>query len=84
MKLENELHIEDPRHHSSRHVEALRRLLASGARAELDPKRTDFYEVASDSEVYYVHISPASGTITLLATWEAGSVPSEEPAGVEA
>jgi len=84
MRLENEFHIEDPRRHSSAHVETLRRLLASGACVEPDPKRPDFYEVASDSDVYYVHISPVSGTITLLAMWEADSVRNEEPAGVEA
>ncbi|HXT86764.1 MAG TPA: hypothetical protein VN745_07060 [Verrucomicrobiae bacterium] len=78
MKLENELLIEDPRNHSRECVETLRRLLAGGARVEADPKRSDFYEVESGSDVYYIHISPVSGKILLLATWAKESAPSEE------
>lgn len=78
MKLENELLIEDPRHHSPERVETLRRLLAGGARVEADPKRSDFYEVESGSDVYYIHISPVSGKILLLATWAKEPVHGEE------
>lgn len=69
MKLEHELQIEDPRKHSRECVDTLRRLLAGGARVEADPKRCDFYEVESKSEVYYIHVSPSTGKILLLARW---------------
>src|SRR5579864_4174448 len=62
MKLEHEVNIENPRHHSPERVETLRRLLAGGARVECDPKRPDFYEVESGSDIYYIHISPVTGT----------------------
>lgn len=78
MKLEHELNIEDPRHHSPERVETLRQLLAGGARVEADPKRADFFEVESGSDVYYIHISPISGKIVLLAAWPKDSVPGEE------
>lgn len=84
MKLENELLIEDPRHHSNECVETLRRLLAGGARVEADPKRSDFYEVESGSDVYYIHISPVSGKILLLATWAKEPVHSEEVGAFQA
>ncbi|HEV2299458.1 MAG TPA: hypothetical protein VGR72_13200 [Candidatus Acidoferrales bacterium] len=69
MKIEDELHIENPRNHSTESVETLRQLLAGGARVEADPKRPDFYEVESHSDVYYIHISPITGKILLLAAW---------------
>lgn len=78
MKLDHELNIEDPRHHSRERVETLRQLLAGGARVEADPKRSDFFEVESGSDVYYIHISPISGKILLLAAWSKDSVPGEE------
>ncbi len=78
MKLDRELNIEDPRHHSQERVETLRQLLAGGARVEADPKRSDFYEVESGSEVYYIHISPITGKIVLLAAWPKDGVTEEE------
>ena len=78
MKLEHELNIEDPRHHSPERIETLRRLLAGGARVEADPKRSDFFEVESGSDVYYIHISPINGKIVLLAAWPKDSVPGED------
>lgn len=78
MRLEHELNIEDPRHHSQERVETLRQLLAGGARVEADPKRPDFFEVESGSDVYYIHISPITGKIVLLAAWQKDSVTEEE------
>jgi hypothetical protein len=78
MRFEQATHIEDPRHHSQERVEILRQLLAGGARVEPDPKRPDFYEVESGSEIYYIHISPISGKILLLAAWPKEGVPGDE------
>jgi type II secretory pathway predicted ATPase ExeA len=69
MKLEEELKIENPRNHSAESVEVLRQLLAGGVRVAPDPKRPDFYEVESRNDVYYIHVSPVSGKILLLAAW---------------
>ena len=84
MKLENELLLEDPRNHSPECVETLRRLLAGGARVEADPNRLDFYEGESGSDVYYIHISPVSGKILLLATWAKEPVHGEEVGAFQA
>ncbi len=78
MRFDHEVNIENPRHHSEERVENLRRLLAGGARVECDPKRPDFYEVESGSDVYYIHISPVTGNILLLAAWPKDGVPDEE------
>jgi len=70
--------IEDLGNHPTQTVVALRSLLAGGASAIADPKRTGFYEVESDSVVYYIHVSPATGKILLLATWQNEAVSTVE------
>ncbi len=69
MHLRKEQEIEDPRNHSRETIETLRALLAGGARVLADPKRPNFYELEHGSEVFYIHLSPVSGNILLLATW---------------
>jgi hypothetical protein len=71
MQLEHERNIEDLGKHTTESVDRLRQLLAGGAQVYPDPKRPDFYEVESGSDVYYIHISPVTGKIFLLATWKA-------------
>jgi hypothetical protein len=61
--------IEDPRGHSSEVVERLRQALASGAPAVPEARRPGFFEVRADEHVFYIHISPVTQRITLLATW---------------
>jgi hypothetical protein len=61
--------IKDLRHHSPETLETLRGLLAGGADVRPDPKRLHFYELEGDTHVFYIYISPADGTVELLATW---------------
>ena len=64
-----DLRIEDPRGHSPETVERLRQALASGAPGTPDARRPGFFELQLDDRVFYIHISPATRVITLLATW---------------
>jgi hypothetical protein len=34
-----------------------------------DPHRQGFFEVQNGTSVYYIHLSPVSGKVMLLATW---------------
>jgi hypothetical protein len=61
--------IEDPRGHSPEIVGRLRQSLASGAPAIPEARRPGFFEVHADDHVFYIHISPVTQRITLLATW---------------
>jgi hypothetical protein len=61
--------IEDPRGHSPEIVERLRQALASGVPAIPEARRPGFFEVHADEHVFYIHISPVTQRITLLATW---------------
>jgi hypothetical protein len=64
------LWIEDLGNHSAAAVIDLAILLAGTVNVTPDLKRKGFYEVEDGSTVYYIHVSPASGTIFFLATWE--------------
>ena len=75
--MERDVQIEDLRNHSTEMVMTLRNLLASGAGATPDPKRAGFYELESDSLVYYIHVTPSTGKILLLATWPTESALAE-------
>jgi len=73
--LSSKAQIEDLGNHPRETVAALRSLLTGGASTIADPKRRGFYEVESDSVVYYIHVSPVTGKVLLLATWQNETVP---------
>jgi hypothetical protein len=69
IRWKNDVTIEDLRNHSSNVVSSLREVLAEGAYMTPDAKRPGFYEIESDTHVYYVHIQETTGKVMLLATW---------------
>ncbi len=73
--LSGKAQIEDLGNHPTETVDALRSLLTGGASTIADPKRSGFYEVESDSLVYYIHVSTATGKVLLLATWQNDPIP---------
>lgn len=70
--------IENLNHHAEAIVQRLASLLQYGAFAEPDPRRKGFYDVSDGTRVFFIHISPVSGKVLLLASWE--SVPAARPA----
>jgi hypothetical protein len=72
------LTIEDLGNHSAGTVIGLGILLAGTVNVTPDSKRKNSYEVEGGSTVYYVHVSPVSGTIFFLAAWEKPTAPREE------
>jgi len=69
LKIAAEPKIEDPRGHSPLIVERLRQALASGSPAVPEARRPGFFEIHAEDQVFYIHISPVTQGITLLATW---------------
>ncbi len=69
LRLNHQPEIEDLRNHSAETVAKLRQLLAAGVPAVPDPHRNSFFEVENGMRVFYIHISPVSGKVMLLATW---------------
>jgi hypothetical protein len=73
MRWGRDMQIEDLREHPTELIVQLRELLASGTQAIPDPKHPELYEIKSDAQVFYVHISPVTGKVLLVATWPAES-----------
>lgn len=71
--------IEDTGKHSTEILAKLQRLLSLGPQLVPDPKRENFYEVAGEPCIYYIHVSPISGKVSLLAVW--GSRPGIDCSG---
>jgi hypothetical protein len=61
--------IENPREYEGVAVESLRQVLEMGGPVQNDPHRENFYEVEGHNETYYIHVSPVSGNVVLLAKW---------------
>jgi hypothetical protein len=60
---------ENPRGYTPDTIEGLRRLLLSGGNSRQDPRREHFYELEGNRETFFIHISPITGNIMLLAKW---------------
>jgi hypothetical protein len=61
--------IENPREYEVHAVEDLRDLLLAGSQAQPDPHRENFYQIEHDKNAYYIHVSPITGNVILLAKW---------------
>jgi hypothetical protein len=61
--------IEDPRNYGPEVVNELRNLLIVGGSAQRDPRRENFYVLENGENSFYIHISPVSGDVMLLARW---------------
>ena len=66
--------IRDLGSHTAATVTTLALLLAGTVDVRPDPKRKDFYKVVDGSQVYYIHVSPVTGIIYLLAVWQSAVV----------
>ena len=69
MTVSNHFEVKDLRNHSPETLQTLRGLVASGTGMRPDLKRPYFYELESDTCVFYVYVSPVDGSVELLATW---------------
>ncbi len=69
IQIKAEARIENPRKYDFGAVEHLRHLLAAGSAAQRDPQRENFYDIEGHGEAYYIHVSPISGNVVLLAKW---------------
>jgi hypothetical protein len=69
IQIKEGVRIENPREYELGAVESLRLLLEMGSPTQSDPRRENFYEVEGNSETYYIHVSPVSGNVVLLAKW---------------
>lgn len=69
IKFNQGVKVENPRAYEAGTVKHLQYLLEVGSPIERDPRRENFYDVDAGSEIYYIHVSPVSGNVILLARW---------------
>lgn len=70
LKVKNIPEVENLGHVPSEVAGRLRALLANGVEAQPDARRKGFYEVDGGTHTYWIHISPVSGRLMLMAAWE--------------
>lgn len=64
-----QVQIENPRKYDAAVLDELRLLLQQGGNAVRDPRRKTCYEIVGPEGTFYVHVSPVSGNIVLIARW---------------
>ena len=69
LQMKEESKIENPRSYATPAVEGLRDLLTVGSQVQPDPNRDHFYQLEDDKNSYYIHVSPITGNVILLAKW---------------
>lgn len=69
LRMRNRSRIDNPRKYAASAVADLRNVLLAGGRARRDPRRENLYELEGENDTYYIHISPITGHVTLLAKW---------------
>ena len=50
-------------------IKELEELLLSGGSALPDPRRKDFYDLENLGRTFFIHISPKTAKVILIATW---------------
>jgi hypothetical protein len=66
--------IDNIHHYPQNIVERLATLLTEGAVAAADTRRKGFYDVTDGDRAFFIHISPVSGKVFLLASWQVQQV----------
>jgi hypothetical protein len=69
LRITGEFGIENPRNYPATLVSELRESLNHGVSEHPDPERENFYDVCVENRVFFIYISPSSGSVTLLAAW---------------
>lgn len=69
LRLNAATQVDNQRNYPAEIVERLRVLLINGATAYADIHREYFFDVVDGPRVYFIHISPATHNVILLATW---------------
>jgi len=80
LRLNSAATIENLRNYPSEIVEKLKKALTRGAIAYADIHRENFYDVVDGPRVYFIHVSPLTNKVMLLATWLTESKLEKKPA----
>ena len=69
LRMEQDPTIDNLQHYPAEVVDQLRKLLVEGVSARQDPRRKNFYDVEHADRAFFIHHSPLTGKVILLAMW---------------
>jgi hypothetical protein len=70
MPTKEKIRIENARFYSAGIVDRLQTALSNGTELHADQARRNFFDLEIEGRVYFIYVAPASGNVTLIATWE--------------
>jgi hypothetical protein len=69
LRIEHLSGVDNVRNYPFEIIHELEHLLRTGAPVVPDPRRKGFYDLKSHERIFFIHISPVTGRVLLLATW---------------
>jgi hypothetical protein len=69
LRIEQDPKIDNLQNYSAEIVDQLRKLLVEGVSARQDSRRRNFYDVEHADRAFFIHLSPLTGKVILLAMW---------------
>jgi hypothetical protein len=70
LRVEQDPTIDNLQNYPAEVVDQLRKLLVEGVSARQDPRRRNFYDVEGADRAFFIHLSPLTGKVILLAMWQ--------------
>ena len=69
LRMEHLPGVDNVRNYPPEIIKELEQLLLAGVSASPDPKRNHFFDLANHERTFFIHISPITGRVVLLAAW---------------
>ena len=69
LRMEHLSGVDNARNYPAEVIKELEQLLLAGGSAIPDPRRKSFYDLENNDRVFFIHVSPITGRVVLLATW---------------
>ena len=69
LKIKHRPDVDNLRNYPAEIINEFEELLLSGGLALADPKRKNFYDLENLGRTFFIHISPKTAKVMLIATW---------------
>jgi len=69
LRMEHLSGVDNARNYSPEIIKELEQLLLAGGSASPDHRRKGFYDLENRERTFFIHISPITGRVVLLAVW---------------
>jgi hypothetical protein len=69
LRMEHLSGVDNTRNYPPEIIRELEQFLLAGGSASPDPRRNGFYDLGNQERTFFIHISPITGRVVLLAVW---------------